>query len=212
MKYTLWSFVALALCFVSSCKNDKEGTTESGQPKSTYEFAASTDQDTARYIPLYLHDIPTDVNAQVTEQGQYGQISPPDMGRFEAQVLTKGIWTIEFYVDNNASRAQKMAGTGQWFQFYGDGSFKGGHWEHQTHSGVWYMNYTTAEPTLTIDSNVDNHDAWWEIQGVTGQQDAMAWRRVSESGFGPFRKRIVAKLMELTDLPTKKQFEGQFNF
>lgn len=213
MKYIFLFLLVLALGFATSCTDDNAISSDAGQVKSTYEFAASEDQDTARYVPLYLHDIPSDLSAQQTEVGQYGQIAPPDMGRYEAQVLTKGIWTFEFYVDNNASRAQKIAGSGQWFQFNGDGSFIGGHYQNQTHSGLWYMQYTTEHPTLIIDSNVDNHDAWWQIQGITPQQDAMAWVRVSDTdGYGPYRKRIQGKLMELTSLPTKKQFEGQFNF
>lgn len=208
MKYTFWFLLLLVCISWMACTGDNDG-----RITSTYEFAASEDQDTASYVPLYLHEIPEDLSAQVTKLGQYGQIAPPDLTRYEAQVLTKGIWTFEFYVDNNASRAQKIAGTGQWFQFSPDGSFIGGHYQHQTHAGLWYMNYTTEHPTLIIDSNVDNHDAWWQIQGITGQQDAMAWvRQADTGGYGPYRKRIQGKLMELTTLPTKEQFAGQFDF
>jgi len=211
MKYlTLVIFCAL---FLASCQDNGSGAA-SGELESTYQDVASPDQDTAKYVPLYLHDIPSDVNAQVTEVGAYGQQMPPPLNRYEGQVLTKGIWVTEFYVDKFASRAQKMAGTGQWLQFFGDGTFKGGHWQKQTHSGVWYLNYGTEKPTLIIDSNVDNLDAWWEIHGITSSQDAMSWRRVPEAApeFGPYRKSIMTKMMELNDLPTKEQFAGQFKF
>lgn len=212
MKYTLFSLCCAVLLF-TGCKDDNnDGSTTSGKAYNTYSDVASPDQDTASYQPLYIHDVPADVNAQVTSAGQYGQKSPPPMERYEAQVLTKGFWVTEFYVDKAASRAQKIAGTGQWLQFYGDGSFKGGHWGKQTHSGAWSINYTTEKPTVVIDSNVDEMDAWWEIHGVTSSQDAMSWRRVPESQFGPYRKSIMVKLIELSDMPTREQFEGQFNF
>lgn len=214
MKYTIFTLCLTALLFTGCQSDQASGNKPASDSKmaTTYSFTASTDQDTARYKPLYLHDIPNDVNAQVTPTGAYGQIAPPPLERFEAQVLTKGIWTTEFYVDKSASRAQKMAGTGQWFQFYGDGTFKGGHWGTQTHSGAWYINFTTEKPTLVIDSNVDQLDAWWEIHGITGAQDAMSWRRVPENSTGAYRKSIMTKMIELTDLPTKEQFAGQFNF
>lgn len=214
MKY--FSLAVLSLLILASCQDASSSNATSGNLKSTYPLVASPDQDTATYVPLYLHDIPSDVNAQVTEVGSHGPKSPPPLNRYEGQVLTKSIWVTEFYVDKYASRAQKMAGTGQWLQFYGDGTFKGGHWQEQTHAGVWSINFTTEKPTLVLDSNVDNLDAWWEIHGITGAQDAMSWRRVpeatSEYNFGPYRKSIMVKMMELVDLPTKEQFAGQFNF
>lgn len=210
MKYTLSLLCAVALLLISCTDDAASGSTPFNQTRTTYSAVASSDQDTARYQPLYLHDLPEDVNAQVTNAGQYGQKTPPDMGRYEAQVLTKSVWVTEFYVDKFASRAQKMAGTGQWLKFYGDGSFHGGHWDRHTHSGVWAINYTTAKPTIVLDSNVDNLDAWWEIHGIAAEQDAMSWRRVPDSKFGPYRKSIMVKMMELSDLPTREQFAGQF--
>lgn len=212
MKYILPALLASFL-FLTGCQDENaSGAVANSSNESTYSFAASSDQDTARYRPLYLHDIPADVDGQTTSTGGYGQIAPPPLDRYEAQVLMKGTWTTEFYVDKESSRAQKMAGTGQWMRFYGDGTFKGGHWGTQTHGGAWYLNFTTEKPTLVIDSNVDQLDAWWEIHGITGAQDAMSWRRVPENSTGAYRKSVMTKMIELTDLPTKKQFEGQFNF
>ena len=208
------TLIFLCVLFLAGCQENNG--TNSDSLKSTYPLVASPDQDTAKYVPLYLHDIPSDVNAQVTEVGSHGPKSPPPLNRYEGQVLTKGIWVTEFYVDKYASRAQKMAGTGQWLKFLGDGTFQGGHWQEQTHAGVWSINFTTEKPTLVLDSNVDNLDAWWEIHGITGAQDAMSWRRVPEAtslyNFGPYRKSIMVKMMELVDRPTKEQFAGQFNF
>lgn len=212
MKYTLFT-LCLAALFFAGCKPDGNTSTASGgELKSTYADVASPDQDTASYVPLYLHKIPEDVNASVTGAGQHGPAYPVPLDRFEVQVLTKSVWVTEFYVDKFASRAQKMAGTGQWLQFYPDGTFKGGHWKKQTHSGVWAMNFTTEKPTIILDSNVDQLDAWWEIHGITGPQDAMSWRRVPESNLKAYHKSVMAKMMELSDRPTKEQFAGQFNF
>ncbi|MBC6995716.1 hypothetical protein QWY85_18130 [Neolewinella lacunae] len=207
MKYPFLLFCFLIL-FTACTGDGKNASTNAGNLESTAAYVASRDQDTAQYKPLYLHQIPAaeDLNAVRTSLGGHGRAFLPDMTRTEAQVLTRNVWCFEFYNDNQASVPQKVAGTGQWFQFANDGTFKGGHWNRQTYAGVWYLDYQEKFPKLTLDANVDAMDAIWQVQAISGDQESMAWVRPSNSGFGPQRRPISAKLIMLTTLPTKEQF------
>lgn len=179
--------------------------------ESTATFAASPDQDTASYVPLYIHQIPPIEeinNGDSTELGAYGQLFAPPMDKIEAQILTNSFWVVEGYADNEASRAQKIAGTGQWLKFLPSGYFHGGHWDRQTHSGVWYIHYNYKHPRLVLDSNVDRLDATWEMQAISGDQAEMAWVRLSGDVFGFPHSPFSIKLIELYDRPTKEQFAG----
>lgn len=163
--------------------------------------------DTASYQPPYVHVVltPDELNAQNTSQGGYGQIMSPPMNRTEAQILTRSYWVYEFYHDINGSIPQRVNGKGQWFRFSDDGSFVGGHWDRQTHSGVWYLLYDGDHRYLTIDSNVDRLDGKWDIQAVGTEEDVMGWVRVSDFGM-PLKNPIHGKLIELYNMPTKQQF------
>jgi hypothetical protein len=207
MKFAILFCLSCTLFFACG-KDAKPVSTSSARLATTYDFVASPDQDTASYMPLYLHPIPAaeNLNSPTTTVGGYGQVLAPPMERFEAQVLTKSIWCFEFYSDSQASIPQKLAGSGQWFQFSPDGTFKAGHWGTQTYSGAWYLDFQGQFPILQLDANVDQMDSKWEIQGIAGDQAAMAWVRPSNSGFGPNRRPISCKLIELTSLPTKQQF------
>lgn len=203
----------LALLFFCSC--DPAQTGDSNQQtdyESTAAFAASHDQDTARYRPLYIFKVPPaeQLGESATDLGRYGTVIRPETNRAEVQVLLKNTWVMEFYVDTDASLPQRMAGTGQWLQFNADGTFRGGHWDRETHRGAYYLDYQGRYPKLTLDSNVDAMDAIWEIQAINGEQDAMSWRRTNETKFGPYRRSVLVKLIELYDLPTKEQFARQW--
>ena len=192
----LATLVILATGCVDNAKNPT--------PISTGE---KTMQDTARYQPLYIHTMlgEEELNAQTTSQGGYGQIMDPPMNRSEPRMLTRDYWVVEFYHDSFASKEQRKKGQGQWFQFNPDGSFIGGHWEKQTHSGLWYIIYDGDKKYITIDSNVDRLDAKWDMQAIGGEEDAMGWVRSTE--FGPRTpKSVTIKLITLSDVPTKKQF------
>ena len=209
----LFSLLALSLLFVS-CKKDGGTAVVNNAPlKSTASFAASTDQDTAKYEPIYIHDIPSpeNLNTFKTGAGEFGPVLVPDLSRSESQILIKSYWVFEFYVDDQASLEQRKAGSGQWLQFNADGTFRGGHWNQQTHAGVWHINFGETYPRLWLDSNVDKQDAVWELQRVSGDQTEMGWRRVNDSGVGPYRRSIMCKMMNMMDMPTKQQFAGQFN-
>ena len=201
MKY-LFSFLAI-LAFLTHCA-------QPAPPESTASFVASPDQDTARYVPLYIHQIPPaeEINKDTTEFGGFGPLFAPPMERIEAQVLTNSYWVIEGYADHEGSRQQRIAATGQWIRCLPDGSFHGGHWDRLTHTGVWYLHYNYKFPRLVLDSNVDRLDATWEIQGMSGDQSEMAWVRLSGEVFGQPHRSISVRLIELYDRPTKEQFAG----
>ncbi len=205
----------LALLTVFLLPGCTDNSTKSKQQDVVYtsEFFSSFDQTADGYQPLYLHPIPSadQIDTDRTDYGSYGQLLPPPLEKFEVQVLTKSTWAFEYYVDSDASITQRLAGAGQWLEFRPDGTFTGGHYDKQTHSGAWYMDYQLKYPRITIDSNVDQLDAIWEIQGVNGEQSAMSWRRVPDSGFGPPRMSVMGKLIELYDRPTKAQFAKQWN-
>ena len=210
----LFPLVLLALLALTACEDDT--TSDRAQQaarevETTDSYVAGTDQDTASYRPLYLHNIPPadQLNSPNTAYGGYGQVLPPPMDKFHTQVLNNGgIWTFEFYYDEASSIPQRRAGAGQWMQFRPDGTFIGGHWDRQTYAGAYYLDFQGKYPRLTLDANVDRMDAKWDLQGITGDQEEMAWRRVSDGGFGPHRESVMGKLIKLTSLPTKEQFAG----
>lgn len=211
MKQFLLLLLATFTLFACGNNGPKDGTTSADELESTASYVSSPDQDTATYIPLYIHKIPApeELNASTTSVGAFGQVLAPPMDRVEAQMLTKSYWVIEGYADTKASRAQKIAGTGQWIRCFDNGTFYGGHWDRQTHAGSWYLDYSTSKyPRLTLDSNVDRMDAVWEMQAIAGDQTEMAWSRISDSKFGPYHRAFSVKLIELYDMPTKAQFAG----
>jgi len=124
-------------------------------------------------------------------------------------LLIKGYWVFEVYVDEEASIEQRKAGCGQWLQFNADGTFRGGHWDQQTHAGVWHLNFGGTSPRLWLDSNVDKLDAVWEIQG--SKPDEMGWVRMKDSAVGLYRRSIMCRMMNMIEMPTKQQFAGQFD-
>lgn len=198
-QYLFPFLLLLALSFTACGDNGKNPT-----PLSKLEM---TFEDTASYQPLFYHPIlpATELSAQNTAIGGYGQQLQPPMQRSIAQLLTRSYWVMEFYHDRAASIPQRKLGKGQWFQFNPDGTFRGGHWENQTHSGLWYLLFDGEKTFLTIDSNVDRLDARWDIQAVNGDEDAMGWVRTE--AFGPRTPYGVSvKMIELFDPPTKAQF------
>jgi len=207
MKFLI-HLLPLVLLLVACGNEPSDGTVSADRLESTDDFVASSDQDTAKYRPLYLHKIPaeSELTNATTSVGAFGQVLAPPMERLEAQMLTKSYWVIEGYADSDASREQKIAATGQWLQCFPNGTFYAGHWDRHTHSGAWYMDYQGRAPRLTLDSNVDRMDAVWEIQGMTGDQASMAWVRIPDTGFGLYRGSLSVKVIELYDRPTRKQF------
>lgn len=204
-------FILLALCLsVTSCGDStpSDGTVQADELASTKDFVASKDQDTARHIPLYIHKIPAEgeLDNQTTSVGGFGQTIEPPMERLEAQALCKSYWVVEGYADSRASRAQKVAATGMWLQCFPNGTFRGGHWDKQTHAGAWYLTYNEKYPLLQLDSNVDRMDAIWEIQGLAGDQASIVV--VRRNTFGPSHNSVSSKWIELYDRPTREQFKN----
>lgn len=197
------TLAALICCLLLACQPNGNGG-RNPQPLTTGEMTVS---DTARYKPLYVHPLLSDaeLNAKNTALGGFGKLLPQPMERMEAQLLTRTYWVMEFYHDGHASKEQRKRGQGQWFKFSPDGSFTGGHWDRQTHSGAWYLIYEGPEVYLIIDSNVDRLDARWHVQAIANERDAMAWVRTAE--LGPYIPGSVSvKLIELYDVPTREQF------
>lgn len=174
---------------------------------STQDFVASPDQDTAQHIPLYLHKIPAEaeLNDTITSVGGVGQLLPPPMGTLEAQILCQSYWVVEGYADSRASRPQKIAATGQWLRCFPNGTFQGGHWEKQTHSGRWYLTFQEKYPVLQLDSNVDRMDANWTFQYARDKSAIALTRR---NDFGPRFNSLSTKWVELYDRPTREQFKN----
>lgn len=208
MKNCFYLLLCLAV-FACNESGPSDGTVPADQLESTAAFAASPDQDTAAYYPLYIHKIPaeSEINSPVTSQGGFGQVIAPSMQRIEEQMLVKSYWVVEGYADGKASRQQRMAGVGQWIRCFANGTFHGGHWDRQTHAGAWYMDYQGKNPKLMLDSNVDRMDSVWEIQGISGDQASMAMVRAGDTPFGFRWSPVSAKWIELYDMPTKAQFK-----
>jgi hypothetical protein len=93
-----------------------------------------------------------------------------------------------------------------WIQCFPNGTFRGGHWDKQTHAGAWYLTYNEKHPLLQLDSNVDRMDAIWEIQGLAGDQASIVV--VRRNTFGPSHNSISSKWIELYDRPTREQFKN----
>jgi len=201
---TNYAILTLLLLGVAACTGE---ATKNPKALSSGEM---TVVDTAEYQPLYVHPVlvEQELNSQYTSQGAYGQIMAPPMERLEAQILTRTYWVFEFYHDPNGSIAQRKVGQGLWYRFQPDGSFIGGHWDRQTHSGLWYLTYDGDKVFITIDSNVDRHDGKWDIQAIGREQDTMAWVRTYDFGTRT-RSPIQGKLIELFNVPTKEQFGVQ---
>ncbi len=201
--------LAISLVF-TSCGDStlpNAGPVPADELASTQDFVASPDQDTASHIPLYIHKIPaaSELNDTITSVGSVGPLPPPPMARIEAQALCRSYWVVEGYADSRASRPQKIAATGQWIQCFPDGTFKGGHWDKQTHSGKWHLTFQEKHPLLQLDSNVDRMDASWTMQ-LSRDQAKMALTR--RNGFGPHFNSISSLWVELYDRPTREQFKN----
>lgn len=214
MKYP--AFYLLLLLAVA-CQDPQPGTGGSAQPDAdvemTNEFAAYPGQDTMDYVPFYLHAIPEDdvLNTSKTPYGEYGQLLPAPMTDARVQLLTSGIWAVEYYINEEGTPRQNIYGTGQWMQFFPDGHFIGGHFGRQTHSGAYYLNFGKKYPLITFDSNVDRLDTTWEMQRIANDRENMGWRRAFEEGFGPKSRSIVLRLNRLDNRPTKEQYQAVFN-
>lgn len=202
------AFLSLAVLLIWGCGNgtSADGTVPVDQLESTASFAASPDQDTARYAPLYIHKMPApeEINNSVTALGGFGQVLAPPMTLPLAQLLTSDHWVVRGYADLEASRQQRIYATGQWLRFFDNGTFQAGHWDRQTHAGAWYLNPQGKHPRLTLDSNVDALDAVWEIQGYR-DEDIVAVR-LQDPGFGAYHRPFSARWMKWASRPTKKQF------
>ena len=128
------------------------------------------------------------------------QLPPRDMQ--ETAVLTSRFWVFEHWVDMDYP--EDKVNKGRWYRFYEDGTYDGGHWEDHNDHGTWFLRKGAQHTNLFIDSEIDDMlDGKWQIQGVTGDSQAMSWVNTGEFGN---KKSPMCKLMAMLSIPTKEQF------
>lgn len=181
MKISTLFLIVLAAVFFTSCESD-----------NTTETNTSTIVETPQNTPP-----PTSPTAAT---GRFNPPKPAGNTSFEKAFL-EGIWVFEFYVDPS-SRENSDFNRGRWYQFKADGSFTSGHWQEQTANGSWKVFQREDKWLLFVDSTIDSQDAEFELT-VNKEADAMSW--VGTSTFKAYDP-IMLKVIQLTSLPTKKQF------
>lgn len=125
----------------------------------------------------------------------------PDLSIEEANLLIKDYWVAEYWVDHK-SKENSRRNKGRWWQFYGDGTYRTGHWEEELAQGSWTIYRDQARLLLHMDSNDENLDEQFEIQGVTIAGGYMSWVGTNLYGMN----NIAVKAITLLSIPTKKQF------
>ena len=128
------------------------------------------------------------------------QIPPADMR--ETAVLTSRFWVFEHWVDMDYP--EDKVNKGRWYRFYNDGTYDGGHWEDHNDHGTWFLRPGEQHTNLFIDSEIDDMlDGKWQVQGITGDEQAMSWVNTGEYGN---KKAPMCKLMAMLSIPTAAQF------
>ncbi len=142
-------------------------------------------------------------NYQSGERGMTGSFSPPipPGDSFEAQLLMKDYWVMEYYV-GDAKKVSSRSQKGRWFRFNPDGTFINGQWDETTGKGSWHLKRRDNKNFLYLDNIDDIQDCEWEIQGINQGQDAMTW--VASQGY--VDGGAIIKIISLMSQPTKKQF------
>lgn len=142
-----------------------------------------------------------DNNVPSTGQGFVGEPEAPPTELRETQALLRNFWVFEFYIDRK-NPDNRIAKKGKWYKFEPDGTFTGGQWQDQTHAGVYRVYRKDNKVMLLIDSNNDSEDAEFDMQGLTGDAEAMSW--VGTSRFD--MSHVILKAINLLTRPTKEQF------
>lgn len=126
---------------------------------------------------------------------------PPDLTIEEANLLIKDYWVAEYWVDHK-SKENSRRNKGRWWQFFGDGTYRTGHWEEELAQGSWTIYRDQAKLLIHMDANDDRLDEQFEIQGVTIAGGYMSWVGTSLYNMN----NIAVKAITLLSIPTKKQF------
>ncbi|MEM6395652.1 MAG: hypothetical protein AAF741_04840 [Bacteroidota bacterium] len=205
-------YLALIAILFVACDDDQstDNTTQNNSTATANEallpnpFAG----DTAKYKPIYSHPrLPGNlIQAAQTPLGAYGKALPPNTNESIVSQLLDGFWVFEFYHDGEASIPQRKGGKGQWFKFEADGTYTAGHWQDWTHSGVWYYQTDGEHRYLKIDSNIDRHDAQWDVQALSSDLQDMGWARTNLWGFQKQGLQVHGKMQRLFTAPTKEQY------
>lgn len=131
------------------------------------------------------------------------QTPPTDM--METAVLLSRFWVFEHWVETTMPTGN--ANKGRWYRFYENGTYDGGHWSDHNDHGTWFLKKGEQHTELFIDSEInDLFDAKWEVQAISGMQDAMSW--VKTRDFGD-QQSALCKLNGMLSIPTKAQFGVQ---
>ena len=137
---------------------------------------------------------------EVNGEAAPAQMPPNDMR--ETRILTSRFWVFEHWVD--VDRPGDTSNKGRWYRFYQDGTYDGGHWEDHNDHGTWFLRQGEEYTELFVDSEInDLKDAKWQIQGISGSEDAMSWVKTHEFGD---KRGAMCKMMPLLSMPTKAQF------
>lgn len=125
----------------------------------------------------------------------------PDLTIEEANLLIKDYWVAEYWVDHKSKENSRL-NKGRWWQFFGDGTYRTGHWEEELAQGSWSIYRDQAKLLVHLDANDDRLDEQFEIQGVTIAGGYMSWVGTELYNMN----NIAVKAITLLSVPTKKQF------
>ena len=155
-------------------------------------------------------DAPRDVNEIIRENIDY---TPPLKDRNDdyapalpvpqneyTSALTRDYWVFEFYVIKDVIDV-RFQNIGRWFQFNPDGTFRTGRWNEEIGVGSWKFEYRADKPYLIVDSNIKGMDEIFQIQALSGANDAFAL-----TGHTKDAEAIHIKMIHLLSIPTKEQF------
>lgn len=133
-------------------------------------------------------------------QGYVGKAKEVEKNKY-SDLLTINYWVFEKYY--HPDKAQKALGKGRWFKFEKDGTFVSGRWEEETAHGVWRLYKRENKDFILLDSSNDKEDAEFDIQGINGDQDQMAW--VGSPSYAAYDP-VSLVITNLMTIPTKAQF------
>lgn len=155
-------------------------------------------------------EAPKDVNEVIRENidympplkdrnDDYAPALPVVQNEYTA-ALMRDYWVFEFYVIKDVIDV-RFQNIGRWFQFNPDGTFRMGRWNEEIGVGSWKFEYRADKPYLILDSNIKGMDEIFQIQALSGANDAFAL-----TGHTKDAEAIHIKMIHLLSMPTKEQF------
>jgi hypothetical protein len=162
-----------------------------------------TQEKTKTPAPQTNAQAPQTTPDQTDNQGYAAKPNPIGDSKY-ANILVAGYWVFEKYY--HPEKPKKALGKGRWFKFEKDGSFVSGRWEEQTASGSWRLYSREGKQFILLDSTNNSEDAEFDIQGINGDGDIMAW--VGTPAYAAYDP-VSLTIMNLLTIPTKAQFGVQ---